>query len=467
MIRLEAEALKMAAKQFNEVAMTAGFMRMTAEALQNLIDDDRLIARSEEAVWEAVVRWMNGVVGVTGRRDVMGKIRFPLMEADYLGNRIMEMVEGEDGEWMAGVVAEALRAKAARQERAEFAFKLLGRKALVDRVGLGVQWEEYREGGELRLGGSEMSVKAVVAYDGRIYSGSEDGSIRVWSRASAGHEKTLRSYQDSELDESDEDISDPDDGVNALAVWGGCLISGHDSGLLRVWDAATGLCDQVLEGHFRQPVLALAVCGSRLASGSMDASVKIWGMAPFVPVESPSWSSAFWPCRERRLLGHTGWVRSLAGWRDKVASGSSDGSIRVWDVGTGAHDATLAGHSGAVTALVVHGDRLLSASQDGTIRAWALGTWEELRMVEAYREGVELFPSCLAVSGAKLLSGSWRSSSSKHSTRSEVQVWGLEDLDLQQTLVQPDGTDVFDLLAVDGEVWGGVGRKVTVWGRKP
>ncbi len=36
-----------------------------------------------------------------------------------------------------------------------------------------------------------------------------------------------------------------------------------------------------------------------------------------------------------------------------MASGSGDGSIRVWDVGTGAHDATLAGHSEEVTALVV------------------------------------------------------------------------------------------------------------------
>ncbi len=74
---------------------------------------------------------------------------------------------------------------------------------------------------------------------------------------------------------------------------------------------------------------------------------------------------------------------SLAGWQDKVASGSGYGSIRVWGVGTGVHDATLAGHSGPVRALVVHGDGLLSASDDGTIRAWALGKWAALRTVEA------------------------------------------------------------------------------------
>ena len=228
------------------------------------------------------------------------------------------------------------------------------------------------------------------------------------------------------------------------------LISGHYSGRLRVWNVATGECDQVLEGH-GGGVRALAVCGSRLASGCGDGSITVWGMG----------AGAGW-ARERSLLGHTGAVRSLAGWQDKVASGSDDGSIRVWDVGTGAHDATLAGHSGAVTALVVHGDRLLSASWDGTIRAWGVGTWAALRTVEAYGEGTGQYVRCLAVSGSKLVSGS----SADDCSRAEVRVWGLEELDLQQTLAQPAGSDVGALVAVDGEVWGGVGREVVVWGRK-
>ena len=157
-------------------------------------------------------------------------------------------------------------------------------------------------------------------------------------------------------------------------MWEGRLISGHESGKLRVWNVATGECGQVLEGHaygvdHNYGVRALAVWGSRLASGTENGPIKVWAMAAGAP----------WAC-ERELLGHTGvvWSESLAGWRDKVVSGSLDGSIRVWDLGTGAHDATLAGHSGAVHALVVHGDRLLSASKDGTIRAWAVGTWAGL-----------------------------------------------------------------------------------------
>jgi hypothetical protein len=443
MHQLESEALEMAAERFEEFARTAGFELIEEQALAIVLDNDRLVARNEEAVWEAVVGWMRGAAGEMRGRGVVGRIRFPLMEEEYLRDRVAESVCEEHQEWMARVVLEALRAKAARREGAVLECELLGRKALEDRVGLGVRWEEYREGGELRLGGHLDDVNAIVACNGRMCSGACDGFIRVWSRATGEHERTLQA--DDEFD--DHDVEN----IRALAVWEGRLISGHLSGKLRVWNVATGICTQVLEGHPRA-VQALAVSGSRLASGSSDGSLKVWAM------------SAGAPCTcERELLGHTGWVRSLAGWEDKVASGSSDGSIRVWDAGTGALVATLAGHSGRVHALVVHGDRLLSASSDGTIRAWAVGTWAGLRTVEAYGRETRSYPCCLAVSGSKLVSGSWAPAPSK----AEVRVWGLAELDLQQTLPQPAGSDgVRALVAVDGEVWGAVGKEVVVWGKR-
>jgi hypothetical protein len=180
MQRLEAEALKMAAWRFEEFARTEGFMRMRGDALGSVLDDDRLVASNEEAVWEAVVEWKRGAAGGAEWRGVVGKVRFPLMREEYLRNRVMMgMVGGEDGEWMAGVVAEALRAKAARREGAVFEFEALGRKALEDRAGLGVRWKDSREGGELRLGGHKDSVTAIAVWDERVYSGSYDGSIRV------------------------------------------------------------------------------------------------------------------------------------------------------------------------------------------------------------------------------------------------------------------------------------------------
>jgi hypothetical protein len=107
-----AEALKIAAERFDEFARTAGFT-MGVEELGSVVDDDRLAARNEEVVWE--VKWMKGAAGVAGWRDGVGKFRFPLMREEYVGSCVLGMVGG-DGEWMTGVLAEALRAKAARRE---------------------------------------------------------------------------------------------------------------------------------------------------------------------------------------------------------------------------------------------------------------------------------------------------------------------------------------------------------------
>jgi hypothetical protein len=140
MQQLEAEAVEMAATRFEEFAKTEGFARMGEEALAIVVDDDQLAARNEEAVWEAVVAWKRGAAGEAGWRGVVGKVRFPLMGEEYLGDRVVGMVGGEDGEWMAGVVAEALRAKAARRKGAAPEFELLGRKAASHRLWPGVRW---------------------------------------------------------------------------------------------------------------------------------------------------------------------------------------------------------------------------------------------------------------------------------------------------------------------------------------
>ncbi len=79
-------------------------------------------------------------------------------------------------------------------------------------------------------------------------SGSSDGSIRVWGGAATELERTLR-------DEEDETP------VFSFTAWQGKnLTNGNDSGLIRVWNVATGACDRKLEGH-RVAVLCQAVSG--------------------------------------------------------------------------------------------------------------------------------------------------------------------------------------------------------------
>jgi hypothetical protein len=442
--RVEAAARGLALERFEEVAGTEGFMRMDEGAVGSLLDDDELSVSREEAVLEAVVGWMKGGGRELRGRGLLSKIRFCVMDAEYLSVDVHRLLPAEHADWIDGLVQEA-RIQGAGRPGEHAGARLLGEKAHLRRPRPGVRWERYGAGGERRLQGHTDAVWAVVECEGRMCSGSRDGSIRVWGGASLEHERTLRDEEDAE------------DGVGSLAAWNGHLMSGHSSGAIRVWNVATGACDRVLEGH-TDAVRCLAVSGTRLVSGSKDMSVRVWAMGP----------GASWTC-ERTLVGHADWVLALATWQGKVLSGSRDNSVRVWDIRTGAHDGTLTGHTDYVYGLAVHGDRVLTASYDGTIREWALGTWAAVRSVQAYEGEARQFPYCLAVSGSKVVSGSvdrdGDADEEEEARRYEVRVWDLATLACEHTLPQAAGAEVWCLAAGCGAVWGGVGEEVVVWER--
>ncbi|WP_233849333.1 DUF4062 domain-containing protein [Paraburkholderia sp. HD33-4] len=166
----------------------------------------------------------------------------------------------------------------------------------------------------------------------------------------------------------------------------------HTGGLRPLTDSlhSDEALDRTLAGH-RAAVSALALLDDgRLASGSFDETIRLWQPAKGT-------------C-EARLEGHSNSISALAvlpdGW---LASGADDWTIKLWNPASGVCQATLEGHTSSVNALAVLADgRLASGSRDTTIRLWNLASGACEATLEGHTD--QVFALALLVDG-RLASG--------------------------------------------------------------
>ena len=130
----------------------------------------------------------------------------------------------------------------------------------------------------------------------------------------------------------------------------------------------------VLRGHEEFVITCLQFDGKRIVSGSDDNSLKVWSIATGQVKPSPSSSSSsrdsftsLLQC-EQTLIGHNGGVWCSEMTDELIVSGSTDRTIRVWNILTGACQHILYGHTSTVRCLALHGDIVVSGSRDATVR---------------------------------------------------------------------------------------------------
>lgn len=183
---------------------------------------------------------------------------------------------------------------------------------------------------------------------------------------------------------------------------------------------------KTLTGHTSEVQALTVLQDGRLASGSWDSTIKIWNLKT-------------WTC-ELTLTGHTGIVNALIVLSDgRLASCSPDGSIKVWNVRTGACEATLTGHTGAVMCLVaLPNGRFASGSVDKTIKVWNVRTGTCEATFTGHTE---------TVMGFAILSDGRLASYEGHDK--SIKLWNVSTGTCESTLEQTDWADALLALPDD------------------
>jgi WD40 repeat protein len=138
-----------------------------------------------------------------------------------------------------------------------------------------------------------------------------------------------------------------------------------------------------LEGH-ASPVRGVAVApdGKRAVSAARDGTLKVWDLETGACL--------------RALEGHTAPVGGVAMTPDgkRAVSASRDRTLKVWDLETGACLLTLEGHTAPVDGVAVtpDGKRAVSVSRDGTLRVWDLETGDLVRTLAGGVASVAISP---------------------------------------------------------------------------
>ncbi|CBY17997.1 unnamed protein product [Oikopleura dioica] len=194
---------------------------------------------------------------------------------------------------------------------------------------------DYKAGVRVkRMKGHQGIVNAVHAArrgDPLVASASDDCSIKIWDTRRKGHIDDLKCrYQMTSVT-----FNDTSDQV---------ICAGIDN-VVKIYDRRTKRVCTNMKGHNDTVTsLALSNCGSYVLSNSMDNTLRVWDVRPFVPKER----------MVKMFMGHKhNFEMNLlkCAWSpddSKVTCGSADRYVYVWDVNSRSLQYKLPGHMGSV-----------------------------------------------------------------------------------------------------------------------
>ncbi|EEC70085.1 hypothetical protein OsI_00706 [Oryza sativa Indica Group] len=191
----------------------------------------------------------------------------------------------------------------------------------------------------------------------KLYSGSADGSVRVWDCNSGKC-------------------------VDAIKMGGkiGCMIT-HGPWIfvgitksVEAWNTQTGMKSS-LHGPSGL-VCSMTIKDEMLFAGTGDGRIMAWKIPDKKGDSGPV----------AILSGHERQVISLGVSATRLYSGSLDKTIKVWDLKTLQCVQTLSEHKAAVTSVLCWDEKLLSCSLDKTVKIWAASKSGDLQVIYTHSE---------------------------------------------------------------------------------
>ncbi len=236
-------------------------------------------------------------------------------------------------------------------------------------------------------GGRGISISCVIS-DDKLISGSHYGNIDIWDLNSGNYIANL--------------AATPYSPISSLEIFDGMLISGSrpvatgTDPRIMIWDLAKRNCIKTLQGQSPFTIIDRKLIS---ANDQNEAGIKIWDLDTLEYIN-----------KNEEYEG-IGCVKSIVIFDGKLISGSDEGTIKIWNLRSGTHIATLEGrHAGGVTSLIIGDGMLISKGSENTMKVWDLKT---LACTASITTGSTLYSSPVFFNGQLMCGGNF----------TEIDIW--------------------------------------------
>ena len=255
--------------------------------------------------------------------------------------------------------------------------------------------------------GHTSSIDCIVQlFDGRIATGSSDGSVKIWDEQKYKLIKTLKINGKLGLE--------PIYSIHQMK--NNFLIYGTEGGNFSIWDIDSYQNILFIKNCHSKSIWGFMNVGkNKIVSISEDWTIKVWNIHNFKLLRYININDGMilseWTTKDGNLItgvqngkilvwdmnnyycikefnGHNSGVDYIIQLNDyRIVSGAQDMKLKIWDYFTGECLATLTGHTDTIESLLQLNDtRIVSASWDKNIKIWDIYNFQCLLTIKAHND---------------------------------------------------------------------------------